>query len=190
MIRWRFGSGTGRRWWGGGASSTAQARSSGTAGPASGGGGAAITEILDTYDLRADEESWTREAVEDDRVSFRARAEGLIADVIGPTLRAIGEEVLARGHHWSVEERVDIERQPAVACVFWPKGDPMSSGSGSVLTFRCLFPDRVSTTARLDRQGSTADPPTRSHLASDLSESLVRREVARFMAQVFETAAA
>ncbi len=187
MIQWRFGFDAGRRWRGGSSTATEEAAgANGAGGGSRDAAGAAITEILDTYDRKADEDAVHREALEEERGQFRERAEKLLDDIIEPTLDAIGQEVLARGHHWTVEERIDIQAQPAVSCLFRARPMGVQGGPASELTFRCLFPDRVATTAVVHRSRGPTELPARSHLTAGISAELVRNEVARFIKQVLD----
>lgn len=187
MIQWRFGSGAVRSWKG--SRAALNGSGAGNRDPnrvaivarETTGAGAAITAILDTYDRKAQAETRQRAALEEERAAFRHAAEQLLETVIEPTLHAIGEEVLARGHVWTVEERIDIQAQPAVAYLFRPNRPGVSGGPASELTFRCLFPDRVSTTAVIHAGKGPEEIPARSHLSSSVSPELVRGEVARFI---------
>lgn len=186
MIQWRFGFDSSRRWRGGSNTATEDTAAANGAGGTRDAAGTAITEILDTYDRKADEEALQQGALEEERAQFRVRAEKLLDEVIEPTLDAIGQEVLARGHHWTVEERIDIQAQPAVSCLFRARPTGAQGGPASELTFRCLFPDRVASTAMVHRKGGAVEMPARSHLTGNINADLVRNEVARFITQVLE----
>ncbi|MCG8468270.1 MAG: hypothetical protein MJB57_08680 [Gemmatimonadetes bacterium] len=186
MIRWRLGLDAGRRWRGSGTGMKDETRGNGAAGDDTPGAGTAITEVLDTYDRKADVEALERAALDEERSRFRERAEMLLDDIIGPTLEAIGQEVIARGHHWTIEERIDIQSQPAISCLFRTRPTDARGGPASELTFRCLFPDRVSTTAVIHRGGAPMEMPARSHLSSGVNAEMIRDEVARFMKLVLD----
>lgn len=185
MIQWGFGFDGARRWRGGANAATVEVtRSNGVGGGARNTASSAITEILDTYDRKADEDAVRMGTLEEERAEFRARAEKLLDEIIEPTLEAIGQEILARGHHWTVEERIDIQAQPAVSCLFRGRPTGAEGGPASELTFRCLFPDRVSSTMLVHRSPVAVELPARSHLTSSVNAELVRNEVARFIKQV------
>lgn len=180
MIQWRMGLDLGGRWRNGSGDDASTDRGTATDSVTA---GRAITDILDRYEERLDLETRNAAAEREARDAFRLEADLLLDQVVRPTLEAIGAEVLGRGHDWTVEERVDIQAQPALACLFRPAG---ASGAASELTFRCLFPDRVSATAVVNRGTVSQESPARSHLRSSMSSELVRKEVARFIRQVLD----
>ena len=147
-----------------------------------------IEEILDTYDRHLDEKSREDRELEERRATFRENARQLLDDVVERAMRDVGEAVLARGHAWSIEERVDLEEEPGIGCHFRPRDAGRDLRLGSDLVFRFAFPDRVRVTAIVRRGDAVREFPPRTHAMEDVDADLVREEIARFLTLVIDRA--
>ena len=138
--------------------------------------------VLAAYDRRFDTAAEEARLQTQKQAEFHREARRLLETVLIPTLDELGAEIRAHGHTWSIESRVDIGGQPALACTFSPREADQTAGSGSELSFRFRFPDRLTVTGT-DGEGSEFDDmPARSHRTRNLDGTLVRQEVTRFLA--------
>ena len=161
-----------------------KARTSGSIGsvPESSGNMPCLEEILSAYDHRVAAETVEREGHTERQERFQRGAAQILDAVIAPALEGIGEEIVAHGHRWDIEPRVDILGQPALACTFAPKIS--TSQEGNELSFRFHFPDRLSITPATKGASELRDLPARSYQLADLSPELIQSEVTRFVSRV------
>ena len=150
-------------------------------GTATGPGDADLGAVLDRWDRQLAREEKEQRDAEDLKARFRDDADRRLRSVIAPALEATGREVGARGHGWAVEERIDIQAQPAIACSFRPAPPNGRGRPASELCFRFQFPDRVAVTGAIAHQGGIEDLPARSYALHELSADLIKKEVTRLI---------
>lgn len=156
-------------------------------GTSGGSGDADLTAVLDRWDRQLAREEKAQRAVEDQRARFREDAERRLRTLIGPTLEAMGREIGARGHAWAVEERIDIQAQPAIAASFRPASSNGTQRRPSEVCFRFQFPDRLAVSGAVAAGGGLDDLPARSYDMGELDAELVKREVTRLIAATLRT---
>ena len=176
---------SGIRTWGRGRRPTAVAGKPATS-KRSNGGGPELSEILDTYDERVRARSEKAAGDVERQERFREESRRLIDSIIAPTLKSLGRDIGDRGHKWAVEERIDIQAQPAIACTFTPKHGNGVEACVHELSFRFQFPDRLSVTGAIPSRKDVRDLPARSYLTSVVDDGVVRREATRFVAAAFQ----
>ena len=151
-----------------------------------GPGDADLTGVLDRWDRQLAKEAKEQRAADDRKERFREDAGRLLWTLIAPTLDAIGEQIGARGHGWSVEERIDIQTQPAIACSFRPASANGKRRPASEVCFRFQFPGRLAVTGAVAWERALEDFPARSYSVGELDAELVKREVARLISAALE----
>lgn len=156
---------------------TDQTRTNGTSSTNTAG----LSEALDQWDRRLAREEKEHRSAEDQRERFSRDARRQLEAVIAPTLERVGMEVRNRGHAWAIEERIDIQAQPAVACTFRPSTVRRNGNHPSELCFRFHFPDRLAVTGAVATPDGLRDLPARSYAIAELDDGLVRREVTRLI---------
>lgn len=158
-----------------------QGRQGGPNGMSTGAGDADLTAVLDRWDRRLAKEEQQQRAAEDRKETFREEAERRLRSVIAPALERVGREIGARGHGWAMEERIDIQGQPAIACSFRPASANRTRRPASELCFRFQFPDRLAVTGAVASEGRLEDLPSRSYSVAELDADLVKREITRLI---------
>lgn len=145
-----------------------------------------LSDVLDRWDRQLAREERERHAAVERKARFREDAERHLRGVIAPALEAMGREIDARGHGWAVEERIDIQAQPAIACSFRPASTNGTLRRPSEVCFRFQFPDRLAVTGAIASEGGLEDLPARSYEVGELDAELVKREVTRLIAAALE----
>ena len=140
--------------------------------------------ILEAYDRRFESAAAAERTDAERHEEFRLEAARLMDTIIAPTLHRVGEEITQHGHGWNVESRVDILGQPALACTFSPRETRESGHGPSELSFRFLFPDRLTVAGAAHDGSEIQELPPRSYEIKNLDGDLVRREVIRFVSSV------
>lgn len=149
-----------------------------------------LADVLDRWDRQLAHAEKERQAADDQKARFREDAERRLRGVIAPALDTIGREIGARGHGWAVEERIDIQAQPAIACSFRPASTNGAPRRPSEVCFRFQFPDRLAVTGAVASEGGLEDLPARSYEVGELDAELVKREVTRLIAAALEASGA
>lgn len=152
-----------------------------------GAGDADLRAVLDRWDRQLAREEKQKRAAEDRKDAFREAAERRLRSVIAPALEDIGREIATRGHGWTVEERIDIQAQPAIAGTFRPASPDRKPRRASEVCFRFQFPDRLAVTGAIASEGGLDDLPARSYDVGELDAELVKREVTRLITAALET---
>lgn len=155
--------------------------------PTNGSGTGELASVLEAYDLRYETAAAAERTDAEKHEEFRLEAARLLDTVIAPALHHLGEEISEHGHEWKVESRVDILGQPALACAFSPRETRESGQGSSDLSFRFLFPDRLTVAGAAQDGSELQELPPRSYEISALDADLVRKEVVRFVARVLDT---
>ncbi len=143
-----------------------------------------LRALLEDYARQRDETARKAQEARERRARFEAESRRLLDTVLLPSLERVGAEVERFGHTWSVEPRLDIDGQPAVACEFRRDGGAGRSGRASELAFRFQFPDRLAVTGALAREEGIADLPARCLTLDSLDAAAVEREVTRFLTAI------
>ncbi len=145
-----------------------------------------LTAVLDRWDRLLSREQESQRSAADQKERFREDARQRLRVVIAPALERIGREVADRGHGWTVEERIDIQAQPAIACSFRPASANGKTRAASELCFRIQFPDRLAVTGAVATPSGLDDLPARSYAVTGLDDGLVRTEVTRLITAALE----
>jgi hypothetical protein len=143
-----------------------------------------LAAILEAYDRRFESVAAAERTDAERHEEFRLEAARLMDSVISPTLHRVGEEITQHGHGWKVESRVDILGQPALACAFSTRETRASTHGPSELSFRFMFPDRLTVAGSAHDGSELQELPPRSYEITNLDGDLVRKEVVRFVAGV------
>ena len=160
-----------------------QADSSRRNGPAS-GADAELASVLEAYDERFESAAAAKRTDAERHEEFEREADRLLETVIAPALESVGRQLADHGHDWDVESRVDILGQPAIACAFWPRETPRAGQIPSELSFRFLYPDRLTVTGAAMGGRELDELPPRSHQIEVLDEALVVKEATRFVSVI------
>lgn len=145
---------------------------------------AELASLLEAYDERFENAAAAKRTDAERHEEFEREADRLLETVITPALRSVGRQLADHGHRWDVESRVDILGQPAVACAFWPRETRRVGQIPSELSFRFLFPDRLTVTGAALGGGELEELPPRSHQIAALDEALVVSEATRFVSVI------
>ena len=140
-----------------------------------------LGSILEEYDRRFESTAAAERTVAEQQEEFRLEAARLLDTVISPGLHQIGQEITEHGHEWKVESRVDILNQPALACAFSPREARESGHGASELSFRFLYPSRLTVSGAAHDGSELQELPPRSYDIENLDAELVRKEVTRFV---------
>ncbi|MDH3732171.1 MAG: hypothetical protein OEU54_01510 [Gemmatimonadota bacterium] len=143
-----------------------------------------LSTVLEAYDRRFESAAAEERTEAERHEQFRAEASRLLETVIGPTLVELGTEVRDHGHGWSVESRVDILGQPALACAFSPRDSAENGIQPNELSFRFASPDRMMVAGAAQDGSELQELPPRSYHIADVTVSTVAEEVTRFITRV------
>lgn len=142
-----------------------------------------LQSVLERYDERVSRELEQKRQEDAEREVFRTEAIQVIRDLVRPALERIGERVSEHRHHFTIEERVDIQAQPAIAFSFTPYSPGVREPRASEISFRFRYPNQIVTSASFSGATSARHEP-RSRATESLSEEWIETQVAGFLAEV------